>query len=257
MRVVSLFSRKGGVGRTIFASNLASIFSEQGLRVGVLELDPQNTLSQHFDDLTAHPQGWANTVPDAASDGADVALSLTQAYWSPRENLRLFPFGVMTSAQRLAVERHLAQEPHWLAQTLSSSAFDDLDVLLIDTPGGYSVFSDQAERVATYALSIWLCDAASQKAFIGSERRRLANGCVHRHIINQINASKGSRRQLLKRWRELVGDELLPLPVHQDELVSDALNEGTTVTWFASYSQAAHDLQGVANWIREAWLEPA
>lgn len=253
MRVVSLFSRKGGVGRTIFASNLASIFSEQGLRVGVLELDPQNTLSQHFDDLTAHPLGWANAM---LSDESKASVA-TQAHWSPRENLRIFPFGVVSASQRQCIERVLADDPHWLTGLLGSAAFADIDVLLIDTPGGYSVFSDQAERVTTHALSIWLCDAASQKAFIGSERRVLANGCVHRHLINQINASKGSRRELLKRWRALVGDELLPLPVHQDELVSDALNEGTTVTWFASYSQAAHDLQGVANWMREVWLEPA
>lgn len=257
MRVVSLFSRKGGVGRTIFATNLASIFSEQGLRVGVLELDPQNILSQHFEDVAAHSQGWATTLVASESDAVSSAPTLAQIAWSPRENLRLFPFGVVSASQRHALEAMLANDPQWLAHMLRSSAFEALDVLLIDTPGGYSVYSDQAERVATHAVSIWLCDAASQKAFMGSERRHMANGCVHRHIINQINASKGSRRALLMRWRELVGDELLPLPVHQDELVSDALQAGTTVTWFANYSQAAHDLRGVANWMREAWLETA
>ncbi|MEO6698604.1 MAG: cellulose synthase operon protein YhjQ/BcsQ [Paraperlucidibaca sp.] len=250
MRVVPLFSRKGGVGRTVFATNLAAIFSEQGINVAVLELDPQNTLSQHFDDLTAHPIGWAHSL---LSDD-QAAPSLDDVHWSPRENLRIFPFGAISGEQRRLIEHYLVEQPDWLAGALSSPAFSGIDVLLIDTPGGYSVFSDQAERVATSALSIWLCDAASQKAFVGSEQRVLSNGCVHRHIINQINASKGSRRQLMKSWSELLGDRLLPLPIHQDELVSDALLGGTTVTWFAGYSQAAHDFQGLAKWMREAWF---
>lgn len=249
MRVVSFLSRKGGVGRTIFTTNLAAIVSEQGLRVAILELDPQNTVSQHFDDISVHPIGWAQVVLGLAS--------IDEVHWSPRENLRIFPFGVVMGAQRGEIERQLMARPQWLAELLATSVFQGVDVLLIDTPGGYNVFSEQAERVSHMALSIWLCDAASQKAFVGSERRVLANDCVHRHIINQINASKGSRRELLKRWRELVGDELLALPVHQDELVSDALQAGTTVNRFASYSQAAHDLQGVANWLKEALLSHA
>lgn len=246
MHVLSLFSRKGGVGRTVFAVNLAAIFAEQGLRVAVLECDPQNTLSQHFDDLDAHTRGWAHTLlPDSHAE---------PVHWSPRDNLMIIPFGRIGSAQRLIVEQALAAQPQWLAEFIRAPFLANVDVMLIDTPGGYSVYSDQAERVASAALSIWLCDAASQKAFIGSERRVLPAASAHRHIINQINASKGSRRALMKRWRELVGDELLPAPVHQDELVSDALHEGTTVTWYAKYSQAAHDLQGVATWLRQEWL---
>ena len=61
MRVVSLFSRKGGVGRTVFAVNLAAILSEQGLKVAVLELDPQNIVSQHFDGFNEQTIGWAHT----------------------------------------------------------------------------------------------------------------------------------------------------------------------------------------------------
>ena len=253
MRVVSLFSRKGGVGRTVFAVNLAAILSEQGLKVAVLELDPQNTVSQHFDGFNGQTIGWAHTLLDPSEPSAITS----ESYWSPRENLRVFPFGKITAAQRKAIEHHLDEQPNWLEQALQSPVFDGVDVLLIDTPSGFNAYSDHAECVATSALSIWLCDAASQKAFTGSDVRVLPSGCQHRHILNQINASKSSRRGLLKSWRELVGEELLPLPIHQDELVSDALLEGTTVVWFASFSQAAHDLLGLANWMRSEWLNDA
>lgn len=253
MRVVSLFSRKGGVGRTVFAVNLAAILSEQGLKVALLELDPQNIISQHFDGFNEQAIGWAHTLLDP-NRPADIT---NESYWSPRENLRVFPFGKVTAVLRKAIERNLDEQPDWLERALKSPVFDGIDVLFIDTPSGFNAYSDHAERVATSALSVWLCDAASQKAFVGSDVRVLPHGCQHRHIINQINASKSSRRELLKSWRELVGEELLPLPIHQDELVSDALLEGTAVVWFASFSQAAHDLLGLANWMRSEWLDDA
>ncbi|MDN3627773.1 ParA family protein [Methylobacterium isbiliense] len=40
MKIISLMARKGGVGRTTIATNLAVAFMESGLRVGLIDLDP-------------------------------------------------------------------------------------------------------------------------------------------------------------------------------------------------------------------------
>ena len=43
MNITALFSIKGGVGRTLLAAHLAESLTRRGLRVLVLELDPQNS----------------------------------------------------------------------------------------------------------------------------------------------------------------------------------------------------------------------
>ena len=49
----------------------------------------------------------------------------------------------------------------------------------------------------------------------------------------------------------------LAAPVHQDESVSDALAQSMTVLQHAPFSQAAHDFQGLADWLLEHAQLPA
>ena len=48
MQVVSIISTKGGVGKTTTAANLGGFIADAGLRVLLLDLDVQPTLSSHF-----------------------------------------------------------------------------------------------------------------------------------------------------------------------------------------------------------------
>jgi chromosome partitioning related protein ParA len=49
MQVVSIISTKGGVGKTTTAANLGGFAADAGLRVLLLDLDVQPTLSSYFD----------------------------------------------------------------------------------------------------------------------------------------------------------------------------------------------------------------
>lgn len=48
MQVVSIISTKGGVGKTTTAANLGGFIADAGLRVLLLDLDVQPTLSSYF-----------------------------------------------------------------------------------------------------------------------------------------------------------------------------------------------------------------
>jgi chromosome partitioning related protein ParA len=48
MRVVSVVSTKGGVGKTTVAANLGGLLADAGLRVLLLDLDGQPTLSSYY-----------------------------------------------------------------------------------------------------------------------------------------------------------------------------------------------------------------
>jgi|GEM_PF-2974501 len=48
MQTLSLISTKGGVGKTTTAANLAALMADAGLRVLLIDLDVQPTLSSYF-----------------------------------------------------------------------------------------------------------------------------------------------------------------------------------------------------------------
>ena len=57
MQVVSIISTKGGVGKTTTAANLGGFAADAGLRVLLLDLDVQPTLSSYFTLAERAPAG--------------------------------------------------------------------------------------------------------------------------------------------------------------------------------------------------------
>src|SRR5690606_6495360 len=57
MQVVSIISTKGGVGKTTTAANLGGFVADAGLRVLLLDLDVQPTLSSYFTLAERAPAG--------------------------------------------------------------------------------------------------------------------------------------------------------------------------------------------------------
>ena len=63
MRIVAIASSKGGVGKTTTAANLGGFAADAGLRVLLLDLDVQPTLSSYF-ALTYRRQPMARGCAD-------------------------------------------------------------------------------------------------------------------------------------------------------------------------------------------------
>lgn len=57
MQVISVISTKGGVGKTTIAANLGGFVADAGLRVLLLDMDTQPTLSSYYDLLHRAPCG--------------------------------------------------------------------------------------------------------------------------------------------------------------------------------------------------------
>lgn len=57
MQVVSIISTKGGVGKTTTAANLGGLAADAGLRVLLLDLDVQPTLSSYYELAHRAPGG--------------------------------------------------------------------------------------------------------------------------------------------------------------------------------------------------------
>ena len=145
MRVMSVISTKGGVGKTTTAANLGGFIADAGLRVLLLDLDNQPTLSSYFplgqrapggiyELLAFNEQVITNLISQTAIDGLDVVIS-NDPHGQLNTLLLHAPDGRLRLRNLLDVFR-----PHY-------------DLLLIDTQGARNVLLEMAVIASDLALS--------------------------------------------------------------------------------------------------------
>ncbi|CAB3648430.1 ParA family protein [Achromobacter pestifer] len=145
MLVVSLISTKGGVGKTTVAANLGGFLADAGLRVLLLDLDAQPTLSSYF------------ALTHRAADGIYELLASNEQ-------------AVDRLASRTCIERLdlvVSNDEHGQLGTLLLHAPDGrlrlrnllpafaphYDLLVIDTQGARSVMLEMAVLASDLAVS--------------------------------------------------------------------------------------------------------
>ena len=240
--VIAVIGAKGGVGKTTVAANLCTTLADAGQQVLAVDLDPQNALRFH---LAANA-----SVRAACETGLAAALagqvSWTQAIQPGRAGVLLLPFGAIDDEHQIDIERHLADHPDWLGDTLARFQLPPDTLVLLDTPPGPSVYLQQALRVASVAIVTVLPDAASFATLPLVERmvdkycRDRAGFIASLYLVNQVDAARRLGRDVLQALRAQHGDDLLPV-VHQDQAVSEALAMAVDVRRHAPHSQATED----------------
>lgn len=145
MHVISLISTKGGVGKTTIAANLGGFFADAGLRVLLLDLDTQPTLSSYYtlahqaaggsyELLALNERELAKLVSRTVIHGLDIIVSND-------EHRQLNTLLLHAADGRLRLRNLLSVfKPHY-------------DLVLIDTQGARSVLLEMALLASDQAVS--------------------------------------------------------------------------------------------------------
>lgn len=145
MFVVVVLNTKGGVGKTTVVANLGGIAADAGLRVLMLDLDVQPTLSSYFELTRQAPEGVYELL---ACNQRDLAQLISHTRL-PRLDLIVSndPLGQLCTRLLHAPDGRLRLrnllpcfQPHY-------------DLLLVDTQGARSVMLEMALLAADLALS--------------------------------------------------------------------------------------------------------
>jgi hypothetical protein len=116
MKVITVVSAKGGVGKTTLAANLASVLAARGRRVIALDLDPQNALRLHFG------------IPLDSIDGLSRATLAGDPWQTVMfdgvDGVTVLPYGAVVEDDRRRFEAHIDRDPQWLAQSLETLRLD-------------------------------------------------------------------------------------------------------------------------------------
>ena len=204
MRVVSVVSTKGGVGKTTVTANLGGLIANAGLRVLLLDLDSQPTLSSYY------------TLSHEAVAGVYelIALSLTD------------PAQIISTTTVVGLDLILSNDDQGRLSTLLLHAPDgrlrlrnlldnfrpSYDLLLIDTQGARSVLLEMAILASDLALSPITPEMLAARELHRGTLRLLSELEPFRHLgitppplrllLNQVNAIRVDTRMIIRGLRE-------------------------------------------------------
>lgn len=246
MKVIALVSGKGGVGKTSIAANLAVALAQRGRRVVLIDLDPQNALRFH---LGMDPEDSAGLVREGIAPSA--------AFDSPF-GIRFIPFGCVGDAELVAFEQHLRQHPAWVGNGIAGLQEAGVDIVLVDTATGPTVYLQQALATADRALLVTLPDAASYATVdptlelvrqYAGERQDFEGVHV---LINQMPLRGVLGHQVRTALYADHGAGMLPVAIRLDPAVAQALAFERPVLHYEPSCTASLDVQVVAAWLLDS-----
>ncbi|MEO7200604.1 MAG: cellulose synthase operon protein YhjQ/BcsQ [Dokdonella sp.] len=248
MRILGVVSMKGGVGKTTLSANLAESFAvHMRARVSVIDMDPQNGLIWHF----TGKGGWPWLSQAILHDG-----TLGSGWQEPESGLALFPFGIPSEVQRVAVEDFLEQHPGWLGEQLRSEQFADRDLIVIDTPPGHSVYQQQVFACADQILMVLNPDLASL-ATVGDMETALElamqqqPNLTNHYLLNQVDASHPIAANIGQFLKSRFGPRVLPVMVRSDDSLSEALAFHQPLRQYDAHGAALPDFDNLSSYLAE------
>lgn len=204
MRVVSVVSTKGGVGKTTVAANLGGLLADAGLRALLLDLDSQPTLSSYY------------ALSQKADAGAYefIALNLTTPAQIVSKTVIAGLDLILSNDDqgRLSTLLLYAPDGRLRLRNLLGNFRPNYDVLLIDTQGARSVLLEMAILASDLALSPITPEMLSARELRRGTLKLLSELEAFRHLgitppplrllLNQVNSIRVDTRMIIRGLRE-------------------------------------------------------
>lgn len=241
MHIIAIISGKGGVGKTTLTANIAIALAQREQRVLVLDLDPQNALRLHLGMDAEDHAGLAR-------EGIGHDAIFTSPF-----DVSFLPFGTIHENELEEFEAALLAHPHWVRDGIWSLA-DSFDFVLIDTPPGPSVYLHQALVAANRAMAVVLADAASYATIPGflALTAQYEGTQDIKILVNQMPHRSKLGHQVRSALYENYPSLLIPITIHRDRSVPEALAYERPVLQYEPGCEASLDVQHLADWLLDS-----
>lgn len=235
MSIIALQGLRGGAGSTSIASGLGWALHLLGETVLVVDLSPNNMLRLHFNTPFTLTRGWARAELDQHS-WLDSAMRYTQG-------LDFLPFGQLSLSELQQWPASTANlSTRWQDHLLKLKSEANYSWILLDIPVSYHPFEQDMLALADAQIGIVTPDINNH---IRLHQQDLAQ---HQHLlINKFVSYSQLQQDLHRLWLHSLNN-LIPLRIHQDEAVAEALAHKQPVAEYQSTCLAADELNTLANW---------
>lgn len=233
MTVVALQGLRGGAGATSLLASLAWALHVLGESVLVIDLSPDNQLRLHFNTAIDHPRGWLRT-------------SLDQQPWQQSAlryatGLDFIPFGQLSDRELMAfLSQPLGYVDAWAARLAELK--QTYRWVLLDVPAGETPWARAMVQLADRSVSVVVPDA---NCHIRLHQQRFPRDNLF--LINQFSTNSHAQQDLHQLWLSSLKN-LIPLHIHRDEAVAEALLRKQPFAEYRPQSLAAEEMVTFASW---------
>jgi len=258
MRVVTILNEKGGVGKTTLATHIAAGLALRGLKVVMLDTDPQGNATSalglekdpHFYDLCVRQAAWRDILklvhPDVYSPPDMQSRGVLYAVTSNNESRN-----VANSMKSRAIIRRRLQE-------LKSA----VDFVIVDTSPTPSLLNESVLLATDYVLIPTDCEAFSALEGVpdsighAQEARRATlevniNASMLLGIVpNKYRPRTVGHREVIQHLVAQYGDLVWP-PMHQSIVYSDAQLLQQFLYGYAPTSRATQQMGQVVDRVQK------
>lgn len=255
MRTIAIINQKGGCGKTTTAINLSGMLAHRGLRVLLVDLDPQSHCAA---GLGVPEKRIDLDIGDAMLAGPGRALDPTRLLWRAGRNLDLAP-SRMKLAGLEAARGGLADKSdrdRRLAAVLQRLA-PAYDVAVIDCSPSIGLLTFNALAAAEVILIpvetsfFSLQGATKQYNTIQALSRRLHHNS-ETWLLPTIHVPESTMAQdLLEEVRRRFGDRVAPVVIRRDPTLAEAATFGQPIIEHAPEAPGACDYLMLADWLRD------
>lgn len=238
MHTWAVINQKGGSGKTTTAVNVAAALGERGVRVLVVDLDPQASASAWF-GITEEGRGLLDVFTGDATLGSLVRETAV-------EHVSLVP----ASSWLVGADRAVAGEPG--AETIFRRAVGRLsgawDLVLLDCPPSLGFLSVSALVAAPSLLvpveasAMGLAGLAGLLQTVERVRDRLNPALAVRAILAcRVDTRTNLSRDVVDALRRRFPETVLTATIRESVRLREAWSFGQPITQYAPTSSGAED----------------
>ena len=234
MPVVALQGIRGGVGTTSLSAALGWALASLGEETLLIDGSPDGQLGAHFNTPALSQQGWMQ----ALCDGGDWQAAALRYPHGPD----LLPHGALSHQQRLTVVQRnaavvaplldalpdLTRRYRWIIFDLGAEPLPWHEPLHAQLDGVLCVITPDAN------------------AHLRLQQQRFSSRT--RFLINQFNANSRLQQDLHQLWVASLNN-LIPLLIHRDEALAEALMMKQPVGEYRPHALVSEEITTLANWL--------
>ena len=224
MRVLSVLSLKGGVGKTSVTLGLASAAHARGLRTLVVDLDPQANSTVVLD-----PQRVQFTSNDVLADGRSGIMeqAIVESGWG--DNISL------VASERALEHRAVPEGDGNVRLRVTMQGLDAYDLILIDTPPALGELTRNALTASDQGLVV---TEPSLFALQGAQQALDAMGVIRDTnlrlqvagiVVNRVRPTSSEHRYRMVELALAYGDMLWQPPLPDRAVLQQAAGACTPV----------------------------
>jgi chromosome partitioning protein len=254
MRIISISNHKGGVGKTATAHALGYALAWEGLRVLLVDVDPQASLTQACGVTDA----GGSSLAEAIGGAAPGRLRLADALRPMGDNAPvLAPADIALAACELGLSQRMGRE-RVLSKILEPLA-PRFDICLIDCPPSLGLLTVNALAAAGGVI----CPTQPQAADLRGLRLFLETLDLIRAELNPAldligilatfyDGRLNHHRAALEAMQR-AGLPVLPVTIGRSVRVAEAAGAGMAISTYAPENPRAGEYKELAELVRE-WL---